>query len=588
MKQTIIIVSLILFSGICPKGFATSYYCDPVGGSMGNTGTSTNSAWGNLQSVFLAGKTFSAADEIFLMNGAHGQPDIGSAGTHTDYVTIKPYPGHTPKVASLRIRAGSYWALDNLTFATDGSGGTFTRSYMLETLVPIDYIKAENCSFYSVEDSSAWSKTDWDANADKAVMIRGDYTIFNTNTIENTSFALEIRGNHAEVKGNLIDNFSGDALRALGSDATYEGNTIRDAYIHDYAVNHDDAIQMYTLFPGTSTVDPNGVISNVVFRNNKIYNFADPITPQMIAQNMVGYWMQSIINTDGHVENVVIENNLIVADHSHGITLLGPVNCRVQNNTVMKTPTEANQDSGNNTPWIAFWADKVGNQPADSTMRNNISSLFTPGTHSAGSNILVENNLEPAASTYTNVFADYNNFDFSLKTGSPAFNAGANTDLTATDIASKPRWVGTYVDCGAYEFQPYEAWIAGYPGVGAETNMTDNPDNDSLNNLWEWALGGNPDDDTDIGHSQTVGIIEYMGDNWLEYIHAKHNDADALGLSYYVEKNTQLTNSAAWTINYDFMAGEPDSAGSGFGTVTNWVITTVEDAQFMRLIIEAD
>lgn len=580
-SRPLALLLIIMCMGVHVPSYAADYYCDPVGGSMVNDG-SEGSPWASLEQVFLSGKTFNAGDVLFLMNGPHGQSRIGSA-TQTDYVTILPYPGHTPKIACIRVHAGTHWAFEDLTFTTDGSGGTFTRAYMFETLATISHIKMERCIFYSIPDSSAWTKADWDAYAEKGIFIRGDHTVINSNTIMNTSFALEIRGDYAEVKGNLIDNFSGDALRALGSHAVYDGNVIRDAYVQDYAVNHDDAIQLYPITNGA--FDPNGVIEDVVFRNNRIYSFADPITQDMIDDNLVGYWMQSFFHGDGHGENIVIENNLIVSDHYHGITLSGPLNCRVQNNTVVKTATPLNPDSGSNIPGIHLVNSKQGGYiPTDSTIRNNIASAYSY----SGTGLTIENNLQPAVGSYSDYFVDNANYDFRLKTGSPGFNAGSNANLTATDLAGKARKVGTYVDCGALEYQPYEVWISGYPGVGTATNRTDNPDNDALNNLYEWGLGGNPDDPADVGLVPSTGIIERSGDAWLEYIYAKRNDADDLGLTYYVERNTSLTNTPAWTLNDDWAEGAPDSAAPGYSSVSNWVDTIPEDAQFLRLMIEAD
>ena len=821
MRRIFIILSTILcFTGIIPTLYAASYYSDPVGGNMTNDG-SQGSPWGNLHDIFVAGKTFIAGDEIFLMDGAHGQSFI--TGSHTDYVTIKAMPGHTPKVAAVSLGNGSYWAFDGLVFTADGSGGAFTSGgylFLTKRSGPgygTTYVKVENCTFYSAESSASWSKADWYANAVDAVRIRGDYTIFNNNVIKNTMFALQIEENYAEVKNNLIDNFGGDAVRALGSHAVYEGNTIRDAYVHDYDVpvtgNHDDAIQMYPLNNGA--FDPNGVFDDVVIRNNMIYNFADPITQAMIDDELVSYWMQGIINTDGRILNSVVENNLVVADHPHGITLFGPVNCRVQNNTVMKTSISINPVT-THIPWIAFWKDKNDNQPADSIMRNNIASEFTPGTHAGGSNITIGNNLEPAVSQYVNVFFDYPNFDLRLKTDSAAIDAGVNTDLTVTDLIGNPRLVGSLVDQGAYEFQltpelieaqdtyfndrvvvvfdrtvtlptaedagnytlsagasvlqasldvdgvtvslstspltggiiytvtadgvedadghassgtaadfqylcntnwassfqddewgynppedafdgdlntrwsaegdgewiqhnfceelslesvdiafysgftrsysltievssdgrtftqvfsgssasgtlalqnfdfadtpakyvrikgfgnnsndwnnyteivfntsvlltGYEAWILDYPGVGTATNLTDNPDNDGLNNLGEWALGGNPDDPNDIGYEPIVEIIDHLGNDWIEYIYARRTDYVALGLTYQVQQNTNLVDGTWVNINpADIAPGPPGSAGPGFDSVTNWVDTTFEDSQFLRLIIETN
>lgn len=801
----------ILASGLCPGTQATSYYSDPVGGSMANDGSEA-SPWGNLEAIFQSKKTFVAGDEIFLMNGAHGNSWIN--GSHSDYVTIRPYPGHSPRIASVLMENGSYWAFNGVTFTADGSGGNPMRPQMISTKDNLSYLKVENCTFYSATNSAGWSKADWYANAKDGVWIRGSHTVFNGNTILNTYFALQIEGGHAEVKHNVIDNFGADAIRALGSHAVYENNLIRDAYIEDYALNHDDGIQMYDKDNVAA-----GVVEDLVFRNNTILGFADPITQAMLDDNLVGYSMQGIIVTDGHIENAVIENNLVVVDHNHGITLAGSIDCRVQNNTVIKTPTSVNPNP-DTYPWIQLREDKQHNDPANCIIRNNIASEFTPWTYANSTNVLAENNLEPATNDYVNVFADYAAFDFTLQAGSVAIDAGANTDLAATDLAGDPRLVGPFVDLGAYEVQAavdtnpptlsaatdsyfndevvirfsesvtqssaetignyaldgganvvgaslgddnatvtlattpltggfgytvtadgvadyagnlssnttatfqylcntnwassfqddawgtnppedafdgdlntrwsaegigewiqysfcqtrtlesidiafhwgdvrrysfivevstdgraftqvfsgtssgtsssresfdfsdtsakyvritgsgsnvnlwnnyaeiaihstgipqsgYEAWLSNYPGLGTATNLTDNPDGDTLNNLYEWGLGGNPDDANDIGHVPTIGTVEYLGDTWLEYTYAKRDDANALGLAYHLEQNTNLVEGAWTNANHDSVEGAPGSAGPGFGTVTNWVNTAIEGAQFLRLIIEA-
>ncbi len=426
-----------------------SYYCDPVNGSMSNDG-SIDHPWSKLEDVFARSKKFEPGDYIFLMSGAHGKIYINGAnsgnGTSDAYITIKAKDGETPYISSVQLESGSFYAFNEVTFTSDGRGGNTFRGYMLSTNKNFTNLKVVNCNFNSGDDSSSWSKADWYSHAKDAVMIKGDHLIFNYNTIRNTYFAFQMEANYAEVKNNVIDNFGADAIRALGSHAIYEGNLIRDSYIEDYGVNHDDGIQIYC-----RANIAGGLVEDVIIRNNKIYTFKDPITQAMKDDKLIGYSMQGIMHTDSRVENVIIENNLVVSDHYHGITLASAKNSRIQNNTVVKTPNSVNPDL-KAIPWIQIRDAKGVGEPTGNIVRNNICYKVTKWTFDQTKN-LTENNIESSISGFNDLFTNYNNFDLTLKKGSIAIDAGINKDLFSTDIDGNIRVVGSKVDCGAYEYQ---------------------------------------------------------------------------------------------------------------------------------------
>ena len=137
-----------------------------------------------------------------------------------------------------------------------------------------------------------------------------------------------------------------------------------------------------------------------------------------------------------------------------------------------------------------------------------------------------------------------------------------------------------------YEVVAFEAWMAQFPTAGSATNQTDNPDNDSLNNLYEWALGGNPTNGADIGHVPVFGILKDGGSTWLEYTYAKRNDAVSLGLTYHLELTTDLVSGPWVDGNYDVV--DTGVLDGEFDAVTNRVSTEVESEQFLRLIVETN
>lgn len=435
---------IIVFFFLVQIVFASDYYCDPVNGSMSNDG-SQSSPWTTLQDVINNGKKFNAGDVIYLLSGAHGEPYL--SGYNSDYVTIKAAEGHNPVIASTVMANGSFWAFDGITFSIDGSGGASSRSSLISTNNTLTHLKVTNCTFHCGEDSSDWTNADWYANTEKgiAVIIRGENLIFNSNTLTNVYHAFEMDADYAEVKNNLIDNFAADAIRALGSHAVYEGNIIRDAYVEDYNVNHDDGIQMYD-----RDDIANGTIENVIIRGNTIINFADPVTQSMIDNDLVSYQMQGIISTDGHSLDIVVENNLVVNDHYHGITLTEANNCRIQNNTVFKTP-HSNNPKTDAIPRIQLYNGKLNGVMENNIFRNNLSNICADWTYDENVN-LSENNIVVNVNDANVYFYDYDNFEFSLKENSPAIDAGVNRDVSEFDINNKSRLIGINVDVGCYEY----------------------------------------------------------------------------------------------------------------------------------------
>jgi hypothetical protein len=168
--------------------------------------------------------------------------------------------------------------------------------------------------------------------------------------------------------------------------------------------------------------------------------------------------------------------------------------------------------------------------------------------------------------------------DATLALGGQANLGGSvfNGAIDEVRISSVARAAGDFI---AFPFSSYEEWIAGFD-VGTETNKTDNPDNDALNNLYELGLGGDPSDGEDIGHVPT-----YETDaGFFEYVHAQRSDADALGLNYYLDWSDNLVTTPWTNDNYEVVG--TNVTGEAFDYVTNRVSTETLPVQFLKLIIE--
>jgi hypothetical protein len=129
----------------------------------------------------------------------------------------------------------------------------------------------------------------------------------------------------------------------------------------------------------------------------------------------------------------------------------------------------------------------------------------------------------------------------------------------------------------------FSKWSDRYE-MGVMTNMLDNADGDSASNLGEWALGGNPTNINDVGYV-LFRAGQAAGSNEFEYVYAKRNNADILGLEYYLEVSTNLV-AGAWT-NDDYEVVGTGVLDAEFDVVTNRLTHPSRSVQFIRLIIES-
>ncbi|MCI2229845.1 T9SS type A sorting domain-containing protein [Polaribacter sp. MSW13] len=454
----------------------TTYYCDPVNGNNSNNGSQA-SPFSSFGSVNWASVGLQDNDIVYLLDGLHGEGYIGNL-TFSTNLLIKSFNPQQAVLTKIQINNSNHITFENIKF--DASTGSFSKE---EPIVVgnnnTNYITFNNCLIQSANNASTWTKTDWYNNSASGVQFRGGNITLNNNTFLNLYHAVELRGDNTLMQNNLIENFAGDAIRGLGSNSTYEHNIIKNCFIEDYAINHDDAFQAYKL-------SGDHIISNVIFRYNKINIFENP-SQFVIDNNLIGDSMQAVIITDGSAEGWIIENNLIINNHYHGISLYGAQNCRIQNNTVVQSPLYTDTDQ---IPRIFIDdQDKTGQIRANmnNIIRNNICAQYTPWTYDATS--VVENNIDINQNdfaNYSNHFLDYSNNDFHLKASSPSVDFGANTNATNVDLDGNNRiYNNNIIDAGCYEFQ-------GNSEATAEDTYGINPSGDGIVSKPESYTGTNP------------------------------------------------------------------------------------------------
>lgn len=438
----------------CDEGDAgvagNTYYLDPVSGSNDNDG-SAGSPWGSLQSVVEAGMIetrayaglpydgtnnlaaknpgapVKAGDSLVLLDGFHGEFYL--RGAYNEYpITICAALGQRPMLSRVFISAAANWHFRGLTVSPSTAA-----TYETRTLVqieshgwhgPASHILVEDCDLYSVANTSAWGADDWNTLACSAISASGDCMTIRGNYCKNVNFGISLSGNSGVVSGNTVENFSGDGMRGLGNDLVFEYNLVKNCYAVN--ANHDDAFQSWSI-----NDDPPR--ERVVLRGNTFINYEDPNQPFRGALQGIGCF-------DGFYVDWVVENNLVITDHWHGISLYGAVNCRIVNNTVVDR-----NDESPGPPWIRVNPHKDGTPSEGCLIRNNIVSSVI----ATGDTVADHNHLLTAGD---DLFVDPGYFDFHLRADATAVIDVGSSDLAPSeDLDGIVRPQGAGIDLGCYE-----------------------------------------------------------------------------------------------------------------------------------------
>jgi parallel beta-helix repeat protein len=294
-------------------------------------------------------------------------------------------------------------------------------------------IELSNCEIGHSDIASDWTEDDWKNDCRDGIFSKGNSISIVNNLISYTYHSLDTRGTNNVITHNIIDRFAGDAIRNTGSENVITFNTMKNAVIADYdepGGNHDDLYQSWTF---------EEAIKDVVLSNNIAiaYCDADLKFPSRVVQGLVCF--------DGFVENWTIENNLVLVDHPHGITLLGARNCKVLNNTVSRNPLRS--ASFESEPWIMIEKHKDSRSGNSNVIRNNITPVLMIGTGEG----IVDHNI--TSTDYGTIFIAPEKWNFGIKPTSPAANAGREDLAPEIDLFGHSRPAGSKWDVGCVEIE---------------------------------------------------------------------------------------------------------------------------------------
>ncbi|MCU0413135.1 MAG: T9SS type A sorting domain-containing protein, partial [Ignavibacteriaceae bacterium] len=338
-------------------------------------------------------------DTITLLSGSYGNLII-TGKNNNSFVVIRASISATVIFSSINFNNCSYWELIGVEIKpryTSGADG--------KNAINLDgsFLTIKNCDINYSDDNSGWTDLEWLARAGNGIVMDGSNLNVLDNTISVVDHGIGCGASNSIVSGNLIANFRGDGIRGLGDDVVYEYNIIKNSF--DVDDNHDDGFQ-----------------SNQPYRGN----------------------MQGVGLFDGIFENWLVENNLVITDHWHGISFYGAINCTIINNTVVDNNLTPSPD-----PWIMVTDHKNGTPSSGVIIRNNISTDYSlTGGYTADHNI--EITMSQASAYFVNPTEGIG--DYHLIPSSPAIDTGSNLLAPNTDKDGVLRPQGIGFDIGCYEF----------------------------------------------------------------------------------------------------------------------------------------
>ena len=436
------------------RAAAAEFYVDPQNGDPNNDG-SKQRPWRSLKDLFDRGLIESRnweslpykagaaqkpknpgapirpGDTIRLNSGDYGELVIDGYYNEKP-ITIEAAPGAKPRFDRVHLRAASNWVLRGLIVsgerAADGKRLPLVHLESHGWRGPVQEITIEDCTISSADDSSAWSADDWNRRARDGIRADGPQITIRRNRLKNVNFGISAAGPRALVEHNTVENFAGDGLRGLGDYSVFQYNVVKNCY--DVNDNHDDGFQSWSVGPGGVGT---GEVKGIVLRGNTFINYEDPKQPHRGPLQGIGCF-------DGMFVDWVIENNVVVVDHYHGITLAGARGCKIVNNTVIDPNDQRPGPSA-----IRIGPHKNKTPSRECTVRNNLASALDVRGESmtADHNVIVADR----AAFFENAAA----FDFRLRPGSPAIDAGLSDAAPKDDRAGVKRPQGRAVDLGAYE-----------------------------------------------------------------------------------------------------------------------------------------
>jgi len=137
-------------------------------------------------------------DRLLLLSGYHGEITVMDS-YQNEPIVVEAASGHTPKIKSLRCLGASKWVFRGLSISPSHVEPYQTVSYQVslenhDFRGPCREVTVENCTLFSVWDSSCWSIDDWNNLPPSGISADGDDCVVRGNYLRNVDFGISATG----------------------------------------------------------------------------------------------------------------------------------------------------------------------------------------------------------------------------------------------------------------------------------------------------------------------------------------------------------------------------------------------------------
>jgi parallel beta-helix repeat protein len=404
---------------------AETYYVAPPGtaSSVSPTGAETRPFVG-LEAAFDSGKV-KGGDTLLLKGGAYGSIDIKAA--FSTPVIIQSQTDKTAQFDWIQLSAEARnITLKNLSvWPSNPAAG---RNFLVRSFETTSDITADGLDIRSEQQAAAymsWNAAKWNARKYSGIALDGPRSTVVRNRLTGVNFGIMIGS--GLIEGNLIDGYSGDALRSWSDSVVKRNRVLNCVEIDD---NHADGFQSWA---GSEPV------RNLTIDSNTFIEWTgDQSHPLRCGLQGIGLF-------DGPYDNLTITNNLVSVSAYHGIAVYGARGARIINNTVVHVFGKTAQE-----PWLGVFDFKSGAPSTDVLVANNVAMRYMGTTNAA---TRVEFRKNSVVGTPGSVFENTSAFDYRPRAGSALINSADATVAPPRDILNQIRPSGGAPDRGSYEIQ---------------------------------------------------------------------------------------------------------------------------------------